>query len=77
MYKGQSPGIRVLFKGLRDLIDTDSVTPAILNHNCRGPTPFYIFFHASAENTVLSDNNFVSRGNEIDEAGFHAGGAGS
>ena len=59
-------------KGRLDFRWIDRFPPVVLNHNSGPATALNIFFHASAENAILADDDSVPGGHKVGETGFHA-----
>ena len=74
--EGQDGGVRVGVEGGCHLVDRHGLAPVVLHHDGGGATALDIFLHAPTEDPVLAHDHLVPRGQQVDEAGFHAGGAG-
>ena len=72
MYERHQLRIRVGLERIFEFARIDGLTPVILDGDCDTPAAQNIFLHASAEHTIDTDDDLVTRLHEIDETGFHA-----
>ena len=73
MYKSQGLGIGIICQCLLSLVDIDSGTPFVFNHDGLSPTAFNVFLHAATKYTILADNDLVAWLQQIHKDSFHAG----
>ncbi len=72
MHEGDNLCIWMGFQGIFQLLRINRATPVILHHHRDAAAALYVFLHAPAKHAVLADDDFISRFDQVDEAGFHA-----
>ncbi len=73
MHESHQFGIGIGPERLLQFVRINHAAPFIFQHDRCRTTALDVFLHAPAEHAVLADDHLVTRLDQVDEAGFHAG----